>query len=65
MPHDVAALHNGCDRFVLGERAEPGQRVLLEDEDVGTEARTQVAAFSGNAAGLEEAYLRAGIRQVD
>jgi hypothetical protein len=24
-----------------------------------------VAAFSGNAAGLEEAYLRAGIRQVD
>jgi len=59
----VSEISIDRDRIVLEYSNEKDSAAKLLAELV--RRKLQVAAFSPNAAGLEEAYLRTGIKQVD
>jgi ABC-2 type transport system ATP-binding protein len=59
----VSAIQCDSDRLVIEYFADRDRAAALLAELVSQQL--PVASFSANAAGLEEAYLRTGIRQVD
>jgi hypothetical protein len=60
---EISDVQVDGDRYVIEYKAGRDAAAKLLAELV--RARLPVASFSANSAGLEEAYLRHGIRQVD